>query len=78
MLPIYVSLFGSKAVGIGKPVMALISLISIGGGYLYVMRRPECNCADPEICPFPEKSSPANARQNSSTVQTDLDQKETV
>jgi hypothetical protein len=75
MLPIYVSLFGSKAVGIGKPVMALISLISIGGGYLYVMRRPECNCADPEICPFPEKSSPANARQNSSTVQTDLDQK---
>jgi hypothetical protein len=34
MLPIYISLFGSKAAGIGKPLMALISLISIGGGYL--------------------------------------------
>ncbi len=78
MLPIYISLFGSKAAGIGKPLMALISLISIGGGYLYVVRRQECNCPDPEICPFPEKSSPAKARQSSSTVQTDLDQKETV
>jgi len=78
MLPIYVSLFGSKAAGIGKPLMALISLISISGGYLYVVRRPECNCTDPESCPFPEKLSPASARQNSSTVQTDLDQKETV
>jgi hypothetical protein len=57
MLPIYVSLFGSKAAGIGKPLMALISLISIGAGYRYVMRRPECNCTDSEICPFPEKSS---------------------
>ena len=78
MLPIYISLFGSKAAGIGKPFMALISLISIGGGYLYVMRRPECRCADPESCPFPEKSGPASARQNSATVQTDLDHKETV
>ncbi len=78
MLPIYVSLFGSKAAGIGKPVMALISLISIGTGYLYVVRRPECKCTDPEICPFPEKSDPASARQSSSTVQTDLDQKEPV
>ena len=33
MLPIYISLFGSKAAGVGKPLMALISLISIGGGY---------------------------------------------
>jgi hypothetical protein len=78
MLPIYVSLFGSKAAGIGKPLMAFISLISIGGGYLYVVSRPECNCADSETCPFPEKSSAAGARQNSSTVHTDLDQKETV
>jgi hypothetical protein len=78
MLPIYVSLFGSKAAGIGKPLMALISLISIGGGYLYVARQPECNCTDPETCPFPEKLNPASARQNSSTVKTDLDQQETV
>jgi hypothetical protein len=71
MLMIYVSLFGSKAAGIGKPLMALISLISIGGGYLYVVSRPECNCTDPETCPFPEKSSPASTTENSSTVQTD-------
>ena len=50
MLPIYISLFGSQAAGIGKPLMALISLISIGGGFLYVLRRPECHCADPEVC----------------------------
>jgi hypothetical protein len=78
MLPIYISLFGSKAAGVGKPLMALISLISIGGGYLYVMRRPECQCANPENCPFPEKSRPTGARENSTTIQTDLDRKETV
>ena len=71
MLVIYVSLFGSKAAGIGKPLMALISLISIGGGYLYVVRRSECDCTNPKTCPVPEKSSPASTRENSSTVQTD-------
>jgi hypothetical protein len=69
MLMVYVSLFGSNAAGIGKPLMALISLISIGAGYLYVVRRPECNCTDSETCPFPEKSSPANTTQDTSTVQ---------
>jgi hypothetical protein len=69
LLPIYVSLFGSKAAGFGKPLMALISLISIGGVYLYVVRRPECNCSNPEICPFPEKSSPSSVRQKGSTVE---------
>jgi hypothetical protein len=78
MLPIYISLFGSQAAGIGKPLMALISLISIGGGFLYVVRRPECRCADPETCPFPEKSNSSSARQNSATVQTNLDHKDTV
>jgi len=78
MLVIYVSLFGSKAAGIGKPLMALISLISIGAGYLYVVRRSECDCTDPETCRSPEKSSPASTKQNSSKVKTDIDQKETV
>jgi hypothetical protein len=77
MLPIYVSLFGSQAAGIGKPLVAMISLISIVGGYLYVMRRPECHCTDPESCPFPEESSSASANK-SVTVQTDMDHKETV
>ncbi len=48
MLVIYVSLFGSKAAGIGKPLTALISLISVGAGYLYVVRHSECDCADPK------------------------------
>jgi hypothetical protein len=48
ILVIYVSLFGSKAAGIGKPLTALISLISVGAGYLYVVRHSECDCADPE------------------------------
>jgi len=62
----------------GKPLMALISLMSVAGGYLYLLRRPECNCTDPQICPFPGKSGPASARQNSSPIRTDLDRKETV
>ena len=78
MLPIYISLFGTHAAGIGKLLMALISLVSIGGGYLYIMRRPECRCTDPETCPLPEQSNPANAGQNSAAIQTDLDHKETI
>jgi len=76
MLPIYISLFGAAAAGIGKPLMALISLISIGCGYLYVMRRPQCRCADPESCPFPDKSDSTIARQNGATVRADLNPKE--
>jgi hypothetical protein len=49
MLAVYISLFGSEAEGIGKPLMALISLLSIGGGYLYVVRRSECRCTQDEV-----------------------------
>jgi hypothetical protein len=76
MLPIYISLFGAAA-GIGKLLMALLTLISIGAGYLYVLRQPSCGCADPESCPFPEKSKPAAVKQNNVTVRTDLDHKRT-
>jgi hypothetical protein len=78
MLPIYVALFGSQAVGIGKPLMALISLISIGGGYLYVLRQSNCNCTDPQTCPYPEKVRPTSTAQNSPLVQTDSDHRKTV
>jgi hypothetical protein len=77
MLPIYISLFGASAAGIGKPLMALITLISIGAGYLYVLRQPRCRCADPESRPFPEKSSSAVFRENDATGRTDLDHKRT-
>jgi hypothetical protein len=78
MLPIYVALFGSQVAGIGKPLMALISLISIGGGYLYVLRQSNCNCTDPQTCPNPEKVAPTRSGQNSSLVQTDSDHRKTV
>jgi hypothetical protein len=78
MLPLYISLLGSKATGIGKPLMALISLISISGGYVYVMRRPECRCADPKTCPSPENSRSSGARQNSATVRTSMDREKVV
>jgi hypothetical protein len=72
MLPIYISLFGAKAAGIGKPLMALITLISIGAGYLYVLRRPECRCADPATCPFPEQTSSARTEKNTSVDRADV------
>jgi hypothetical protein len=78
MLPIYLALFGSNAAGIGKPLMALISVIAIGAGYLYVLRRPECSCTDADTCPSPENARSTSARQNSSLVQTDSDQRKTI
>jgi hypothetical protein len=39
MLGVYLGIFGAKALGIGKPLMALVSLISVGIGYLYLSRR---------------------------------------
>lgn len=30
MLPIYLALFGSNALGLGKPLMAAITLVSVG------------------------------------------------
>jgi hypothetical protein len=78
MLPIYFSILGSKAVGVGKPLMALISMISIGIGYLYVVRRTGCHCADAATCPFPAQSNPVSSRKNSAPVQSNLDHKETV
>ena len=76
MLPIYISLFGAKAAGIGKPLMALITLISIGIGYVYVLSRPECRCTDPTSCLSPGQSSPARTEENSLANQTNLSSKE--
>jgi predicted permease len=36
MLAVYLAIFGAKAVGIGKPLMAGITLFSAGGGYWYL------------------------------------------
>ncbi len=45
MLSVYLGIFGAKALGIGKPLMALVSLVSVGVGYWYMSRR-----ARKEIC----------------------------
>jgi predicted permease len=52
MLGVYLGLFGAKALGIGKPLMAVVTMISVGTGYWYLSRRATkelcigegCNC----------------------------------
>ncbi len=39
MLGVYLGIFGGKALGVGKPLMALVSLFSVGVGYWYLSRR---------------------------------------
>ena len=39
MLAVYLSLFGAKALGLGKPLMALITLVSVSCGYRCLSRR---------------------------------------
>jgi hypothetical protein len=47
MLGIYAGLFGVKALGIGKPLMALSTLLSVGFGYWYLSRRmAKMSCCD--------------------------------
>jgi hypothetical protein len=39
MLAVYVSLFGAKALGVGKPLTALVTLASVSCGYWCLSRR---------------------------------------
>lgn len=39
MLGVYMGIFGAKALGAGKPLMALVTLISTGCGYFCLSRR---------------------------------------
>lgn len=56
MLGVYLGLFGAKALGFGKPLMALVTVISVGWGYWYLSRRAagglcadaRCNCSKSE------------------------------
>ena len=53
MMGVYLGLFGAKALGIGKPLMAVVTIISVGWGYWYLSRPAtkglctgdECNCS---------------------------------
>lgn len=52
MLSVYLGLFGAKALGVGKPLIAVVTVISVGWGYWYLSRRgtkglctgESCNC----------------------------------
>ncbi len=47
MLAVYASIFGAKALGVGKPLMAVVTLASIGCGYWLLSRRLRANgCID--------------------------------
>ena len=78
MLAVYLAIFGAKAVGIGKPLMAGITLFSTGDGYWYLSHRMKQSgridcCADPACSPgvrisgarehIPEESDRAAATQ---------------
>jgi hypothetical protein len=39
MLGVYLGLFGAKALGVGKPLMALVTVLSVIWGYWYLSRK---------------------------------------
>ena len=49
MLPVWIALFGARGVGLAKPIVAGLTVLSLGVGYL-LMRRgcgPACGCHAP-------------------------------
>jgi len=47
MLGVYLGLLGSKALSVGKPLMASVTFLSVGFGYWYLTRRSKREiCAD--------------------------------
>lgn len=46
MLGVYLGLFGAKALGIGKPLMAAVTVLSVGWGHWYLRRKLATTCCD--------------------------------
>jgi hypothetical protein len=46
MLGIYATLFGMKAAGVAKPLIAAITVLSIGGSFWYLSRSGSRSCSD--------------------------------
>jgi hypothetical protein len=44
MLGVYLGLFGARALGIGKPLMAAVTLLSVAGGYWYLRHKSATVC----------------------------------
>jgi hypothetical protein len=71
MLAVYVSLFGSRASGVGKPLTALVTLITVGCGYWCLSRRLAyggvcCSSAD-----TPQKTHGTDRSQVGSTTRAE-------
>ncbi len=61
MLGVYLGIFGATALGLGKPLMALVSLLSVVIGYWYLSRRgKKQTCLDPSCACH---SSPLKQRE---------------
>lgn len=50
MLGVYLGLFGAKALGIGKPLMAVVTVLSVAWGYWYLRRRLATGSCCDESC----------------------------
>lgn len=50
MLGVYLGLFGAKALGVGKPLMALVTIVSVGWGYWYLSRKMRQGACDALQC----------------------------
>jgi hypothetical protein len=55
MLGIYATWFGINAIGVGKPLMAGITAMSVGAGYWCLSRRPQSCCDSSCGCPTSRK-----------------------
>ena len=60
MLAIYLSIFGAKAIGLGKPLMALITLLAVSCAY-WCMRRRSRGKACVDCCEDADPRTPAKA-----------------
>lgn len=50
MLGVYASMFGASALGVGKPLMAGVSLLSVLGGVWYLRRKRRSACPRCRTC----------------------------
>lgn len=60
MLGIYLGLFGAKALGIGKPLMAAVTALSVAWGYWYLRRKLATTCCDKNCGCFSASGSEAD------------------
>ncbi len=63
MLGVYLGLFGTKALGIGKPLMAAVTVLSVIWGYWYLQRKLRITC---------EKNCGCNSTENKNKTPEDV------